>query len=1339
MKRHRGLVGANLLLLVLALVEVRAVTAQGHRGTLAYNDGSRYEGEIRNGRRHGWGIYIWPDGGRFVGQWSNDRRYGRGTRTWPNGHRYEGEWRDGRISGQGTYSWPNGERYSGLWRDGRKQGRGTYTWPDGGRYEGGWQNDREHGQGTRRWPNGARYVGAFRHGRRTGQGTYTWPDGARYTGGWRNGRKHGRGTYTWPDGSRYEGGWQNDKKHGQGTRDWADGYRYEGEWRGDVMHGGGTFFWSDGGSYTGEWRDGRKQGPGSRIWADGRRYEGEWQNDLMHGRGTMIRADGSRYEGDWRDGNRLVAAVPVPQSSAQQKTEARQARLAADNDAPDSGSPAAFDARAAEQGLKLTRAMRKQVQSCLKMQGFDPGPADGVFGPRTREAIRTWQAARGQGQAAGGYLAEMTLDALMAGCRVAENRDTESQGQSRPPAQQRQDRQQLQGGPNATPESAQATNYWTNLERRRQQEQRPAVTARPESELRRRAHRLAQERQAERTAAGSRGQTNRADEEALRDAIRSQAKPKNLAAIRRFLEKGVDPNAPDQFGRSAVHYAAGGLTGPGGTGPVLTLLLASGGNCCVADRVGDTPLHYAVAQGITEDSVFTGADILGRVQLLLARGADPNHRNMRGYTPLHFSARAGFTIDHGPDLIRALFRAGADGTLPAFDGNTPLHLAAGFPIHLDRGHGYHLFIQTVLEDSAIAFSVDTFIIRALLKGPVSLSALNDDGLTPLLEAFTPRLWELHLGTLADATDAMIQAGADPNAEGPDRRTPLLMLLDLPETMNTSPDTLNKFGEATALLETLLDGGADPDRRDRQGDTPLHAAIRKGWDESVIKALISGGADPCIRNVAEQALPIQLARGLGRSDIEALLGLYSSEKYCEEIWAAEEEEALGLDRTARQRIQSCLRTRGFDAGPADGLLGSRTREAIRAWQATLGRGQPEPTGYLVKDDLEALLTGCMAAPTPLCAGKTGSACWMETANQQGCYVWNPKLHVDETVTWSGNCVDGRAVGRGKRAWRWREGAVWKTGSDEGELRGGKTYHGHWVHRRSNGNVYEGPYVDGKRHGHWVESYADGNVWEGAYVNGERHGRFVKRGSGGEEWSCWRRGERVDRDRCGPAPPEAKAGIVTEPKCNVGPQSIAHMSDAELMAQFDRFSAMYPYTEDDALLVEQENRMLGHLGIVYEKCWLELANKPGCHMFQGIFDEMEGPGWGATAYGMGLIFSHIPEVWEVRWSGQCVNGVVQGQGTASLLRPPFEFDYPATFLDGKRHGPARFTMVHTIDCSVEGQYLNGLREGKWTFSPTEGFSSSPLCGGTVHYEKGTPVRCGSQCPGTWRPQAPISLQD
>ena len=73
-----------------------------------------------------------------------------------------------------------------------------------------------------------------------------------------------------------------------------------------------------------------------------------------------------------------------------------------------------------EEGLGLNQAARRQIQQGLRAEGFDSGGADGLFGPRTRAAIRSWQAARGVRST--GYLDGSQVEALR------------GRGGSRPPA-----------------------------------------------------------------------------------------------------------------------------------------------------------------------------------------------------------------------------------------------------------------------------------------------------------------------------------------------------------------------------------------------------------------------------------------------------------------------------------------------------------------------------------------------------------------------------------------------------------------------------------------------------------------------------------------------------------------------------------------------------------------------------------------------------------------------------------------------------------------------------------------------------------------------------------------
>ena len=59
---------------------------------------------------------------------------------------------------------------------------------------------------------------------------------------------------------------------------------------------------------------------------------------------------------------------------------------------------AAQDPSAVEAALGLDRPTRRLIQQRLRNEGFDAGEPDGLFGPRTRAAIRAWQAAREQAE-----------------------------------------------------------------------------------------------------------------------------------------------------------------------------------------------------------------------------------------------------------------------------------------------------------------------------------------------------------------------------------------------------------------------------------------------------------------------------------------------------------------------------------------------------------------------------------------------------------------------------------------------------------------------------------------------------------------------------------------------------------------------------------------------------------------------------------------------------------------------------------------------------------------------------------------------------------------------------
>ena len=79
---------------------------------------------------------------------------------------------------------------------------------------------------------------------------------------------------------------------------------------------------------------------------------------------------------------------------------------------PEAAEAAAGDGAAIEAALGLGPAARRAIQEGLAAAGFEPGGADGLFGPGTRAVLRAWQTSQGVG--ATGYLTAASAAELQA-------------------------------------------------------------------------------------------------------------------------------------------------------------------------------------------------------------------------------------------------------------------------------------------------------------------------------------------------------------------------------------------------------------------------------------------------------------------------------------------------------------------------------------------------------------------------------------------------------------------------------------------------------------------------------------------------------------------------------------------------------------------------------------------------------------------------------------------------------------------------------------------------------------------------------------------------------------
>ena len=105
-----------------------------------------------------------------------------------------------------------------------------------------------------------------------------------------------------------------------------------------------------------------------------------------------------------------VAAAAMPGGGASAAEAPPQDAVRPPTAEPSSRPPARPGELTAEAALGLDQEARWVIQRGLRERGFDPGPLDGIFGSRTRAALRRWQTA--EGLAPTGYLDEAAARAL---------------------------------------------------------------------------------------------------------------------------------------------------------------------------------------------------------------------------------------------------------------------------------------------------------------------------------------------------------------------------------------------------------------------------------------------------------------------------------------------------------------------------------------------------------------------------------------------------------------------------------------------------------------------------------------------------------------------------------------------------------------------------------------------------------------------------------------------------------------------------------------------------------------------------------------------------------------
>jgi hypothetical protein len=289
----------------------------------------------------------------YDGEWRNGMRHGKGRCTYPNGEQYDGTWMNDEpvtLNAHVSYEKPTLQHSIQALEDGRsKSTKDMIDWDDLDldqedldRFLEEFEEKKvESSTGTNRspsttktsleqtlqledvskdssqlqeqrtdsfrylYPNGDALLGNIdEEGRRQGRGIYIFKNtGCRFEGDFVNDKREGKGVLLTAS-TKYIGEFRNDKKCGDGTLIWNDSSMYNGPFRDGMFHGNhGVLCESDGRQYKGEWACGLKHGAGEEKMPDGCVYVGEFANGLREGVGTLVNKEGEViYSGTWKDG-----------------------------------------------------------------------------------------------------------------------------------------------------------------------------------------------------------------------------------------------------------------------------------------------------------------------------------------------------------------------------------------------------------------------------------------------------------------------------------------------------------------------------------------------------------------------------------------------------------------------------------------------------------------------------------------------------------------------------------------------------------------------------------------------------------------------------------------------------------------------------------------------------------------------------------------------------------------------------------------------------------------------------------------------------------------------------
>jgi pectate lyase len=299
----------------------------------------------------------------------------------------------------------------------------------------------------------------------------------------------------------------------------------------------------------------------------------------------------------------------------------------------------------------------------------------------------------------------------------------------------------------------------------------------------------------------------------------------DLELIKSLVEKGDDVNGrEDAFFKTPLHRAA-----ISGRKDVVEFLLVKGADINARAGAGGlvSALHYAVENGHTQVT-----------EILVSKGAEVNAKNGRGNTTLHFAASSKET---GKDIFELLITKGADVNAKNNADQTPLDIA----LQRNRNDIVKLLIAKGADVSlhvAARFGALAKVKSLIAKG-ADVNAKDTASRTPLHYAARSGHKEIVEVLLAHGADVNIGAHYNLTAAefAMQRNHNEVVELLVSKGADISPLHIALYMKDEAKARSLIESGADVNKRVSYGTTPLDRAVNAGLKDIVV-LLIEKGAN-----------------------------------------------------------------------------------------------------------------------------------------------------------------------------------------------------------------------------------------------------------------------------------------------------------------------------------------------------------------------------------------------------------------------------------------------------------------------------------------------------------------